>query len=488
MPRLTIISPATAYTGHGRRRRVVTNVDSLRSISGINSNGQDAEFELDDELIDALGLTGGIIRFTFDERTQEFLVMMVFGVYRQPNKDELRSIAEETKRQLQNGLGVTAFSFLDQICFSTQLADASLNDSPTDEIPEFSVCAWPDNRDSGLRFRYSEKGTVNALLIQDLRRAADKGHPTAQLERGMMYLEGKAVPVNKKLGRELIDASVAQNYELAILALASALLGGDLLEKSLAEGEALLRGAVDDGSVMALGLLGEQYTNEDDFPGMGAEGIQMLTEASEQGLEAATAELGNCFEFGLGTAKDLKKAVILYERALDDGLEMVKTAFHRVSDQLTIGDGLFGTIHRMVSSVDEFELPFLGEEDDKLVLVPSDDPEMAEAVRIAQAHLFQFIIFFENAKPGDKASVKVRLEEDDTVEFVWMTVTKFTRDCFEGIIDNTPELVTTHQMGDTFKAHANYVNDWLFVREDDSVEGGFTVELLKDREKGSKKS
>lgn len=120
---------------------------------------------------------------------------------------------------------------------------------------------------------------------------------------------------------------------------------------------------------------------------------------------------------------------------------------------------------------------------DPVITVSPDDPEMKAAVQTARDRWPEFVEAFENRKDGQHFAMKARFEENDYVEFMWVTVTAIEGDLVLGILDSDPADVHSLQCGDRVRVTLGNLNDWMYLDGDEPV-GGFTVAVLTKRQRG----
>src|SRR5690349_9710717 len=66
-----------------------------------------------------------------------------------------------------------------------------------------------------------------------------------------------------------------------------------------------LRQEAEAGAAAAQGELGARYLNGDGVTNSAFEGFKWLLRSAEQGYTEAECHIGSCYEFGIGTAKDV---------------------------------------------------------------------------------------------------------------------------------------------------------------------------------------
>jgi uncharacterized protein YegJ (DUF2314 family) len=117
-------------------------------------------------------------------------------------------------------------------------------------------------------------------------------------------------------------------------------------------------------------------------------------------------------------------------------------------------------------------------------IVSANDREINAAIDRAQETLPQFIQELQN--PGQRygnSMIKVRFRygSKDSAEHMWMGKLSFAYGKFSGILADKPEYVDNLKQGDTLTVDAGDVSDWILVREDGTMLGGFTMHVFLDR-------
>jgi uncharacterized protein YegJ (DUF2314 family) len=125
------------------------------------------------------------------------------------------------------------------------------------------------------------------------------------------------------------------------------------------------------------------------------------------------------------------------------------------------------------------ELPY-----DPVITVSSDDPEMLAAVQTARDRWPEFVEAFENRTDGQHFAMKARFEENDFVEFMWVTVTAIEGELVLGVLDSDPADVRSIRCGDRVRVTLDNLNDWMYVSGDEEPIGGFTIAVLTKRQRG----
>lgn len=111
--------------------------------------------------------------------------------------------------------------------------------------------------------------------------------------------------------------------------------------------------------------------------------------------------------------------------------------------------------------------------------VESDDPEMTAAIETARATVDQFIAALETPQPSrSDFSVKVRIEDGDYAEHMWILPVRYENGEFHGTINNEPSGVTTVSLGDEVSVAKEEISDWMYV-EDQKLIGGYTLRAIR---------
>lgn len=123
-----------------------------------------------------------------------------------------------------------------------------------------------------------------------------------------------------------------------------------------------------------------------------------------------------------------------------------------------------------------------GVEDDPVVMVGADDPQIEAATQKARDTVGEFIAALENPKAGqDSFAVKMKFVDGDQVEFMWLTDLTHKDGQFHGTLNNDPQLVSNVRIGDARSVAASEISDWMYMEGGEMV-GGYTVEVLLRRQ------
>ncbi|MBN9552817.1 MAG: YegJ family protein [Alphaproteobacteria bacterium] len=113
--------------------------------------------------------------------------------------------------------------------------------------------------------------------------------------------------------------------------------------------------------------------------------------------------------------------------------------------------------------------------DDKAMMIASDDAEMAAAIEKARSSLDEFLALSDAPPPGtDKFKLKVMIVDGNAAEHFWVIPFKRTDTGFAGILANEPEVVRNVVLGQNIEFTRDDISDWGYTRNGRQV-GSFTV-------------
>ncbi|WP_291090435.1 DUF2314 domain-containing protein [Flavobacterium sp. BFFFF1] len=120
-------------------------------------------------------------------------------------------------------------------------------------------------------------------------------------------------------------------------------------------------------------------------------------------------------------------------------------------------------------------------QNDPIVNVSAEDIEMNKAIQTAKNTLKDFnnALILKNANFNSFA-LKVKFEDGEDVEHVWLSYIEKRNGEFFGVVDNLPEKITNLKLGDTIKIEKSKITDWMFL-EKTKLNGGFTIRVLRNR-------
>lgn len=118
--------------------------------------------------------------------------------------------------------------------------------------------------------------------------------------------------------------------------------------------------------------------------------------------------------------------------------------------------------------------------------IDGDDPELQAAVATAHDRWPDFLDAFQNQR-GEGFGVKFQLigDDEESVEFPWMEVTKIHNEIIQGTLANEPIGRDDLHEGSLVTTRLAELNDWLYLDENGERQGGFTVEVIIRRSQES---
>lgn len=111
--------------------------------------------------------------------------------------------------------------------------------------------------------------------------------------------------------------------------------------------------------------------------------------------------------------------------------------------------------------------------------VKGSDTEMNAAIEKANQTLTDFNTALLNPEIEVK-SLKVKFQNETDVEHIWLTDVEFKDGQYSGILDNEPEYITDHKIGDTINVDSKNISDWMYI-ENGKLFGGYTIKVLRNR-------
>lgn len=120
--------------------------------------------------------------------------------------------------------------------------------------------------------------------------------------------------------------------------------------------------------------------------------------------------------------------------------------------------------------------------------VEADDPEMNRAMEAARASIADFVARLEHPpKTQTRVLLKVRVQEGDVVEHLWLENIRRSGEDFSGEIGNEPLSLVSVKLGDRIEVPLERVSDWAVVDAGRLV-GGTTLRLLRARASPSERA
>ncbi|GLR13745.1 hypothetical protein GCM10007907_25350 [Chitinimonas prasina] len=112
---------------------------------------------------------------------------------------------------------------------------------------------------------------------------------------------------------------------------------------------------------------------------------------------------------------------------------------------------------------------------DQVVYVNDQDKAMNAAIAKAQATLDTFLQVAESKPSGTLGyKLKVRFEDENGAEHIWVTPFKREKTGFVGVVANDPEVVESVEAGKSYSFSRAQISDWGYVKDGKQV-GSYTV-------------
>ena len=123
----------------------------------------------------------------------------------------------------------------------------------------------------------------------------------------------------------------------------------------------------------------------------------------------------------------------------------------------------------------------VGQEGLSNVALISDEDALMNAARArARATFATFKADLAAHRPNSHYSVKLRFQDGDAVEHLWVDRLSYENGALTGIVDNEPVHVTNVRLGDRVSLTDDRVSDWLILH-DGKYRGGFTIRYYRDK-------
>lgn len=114
--------------------------------------------------------------------------------------------------------------------------------------------------------------------------------------------------------------------------------------------------------------------------------------------------------------------------------------------------------------------------------VEGDDIEMNKAIQTARATLHKFNSALSAKDTAfNTFTLKVGFPTPDGgKEHIWMSDIVFDKNQYSGIVNNTPEWVTSIKLGDSILIKTGDITDWMYY-EGDKIKGAYTMRVIRKR-------
>lgn len=107
-----------------------------------------------------------------------------------------------------------------------------------------------------------------------------------------------------------------------------------------------------------------------------------------------------------------------------------------------------------------------------------DEEEMKQAIETARSTFDQFLERFRNPQPGDEDfNVKVRIEDENGVEYFWLGDLKLDSEPYSGVIGNEPGIVRNVEFGQVYSFPKSDIADWMYM-SNGKMQGNYTLRVI----------
>ena len=166
--------------------------------------------------------------------------------------------------------------------------------------------------------------------VKYLRKAADKGHVSAQNTLGVMYDKGYGVKQDYGEAVKWYRLAAEQDYDVAQCNLGFMYDNGHGVKQNYREAMRLYRLAADKGFVPAQYNMGLMYALGHGVKQDYGEALRLFRLTADKGLAQAQNNLGFMYENGYGVKQDKAEAIKWYRKAVEGGYEMAKQNLKRL--------------------------------------------------------------------------------------------------------------------------------------------------------------
>ena len=107
-----------------------------------------------------------------------------------------------------------------------------------------------------------------------------------------------------------------------------------------------------------------------------------------------------------------------------------------------------------------------------------DDPALKATVAEAQQRWPEFLAAFAKRKGDKPFGVKLKFDEGEESEYMWIVVQSIQGDEIRGTLDNAPMTVKNVRDGDAVTARRADVLDWMYEDDAGEMRGAFSLKVL----------
>jgi len=114
-------------------------------------------------------------------------------------------------------------------------------------------------------------------------------------------------------------------------------------------------------------------------------------------------------------------------------------------------------------------------------ILPEGDPALEAATTRARETVDGFLAeLVGRSIPPSRAQVKVRIDEGNVIEHVWLVNLRYANGMIYGVLGNEPLQLEDWAPGDPAMVAPREITDWLLI-EDSKILGGFTLRAARER-------
>ena len=152
------------------------------------------------------------------------------------------------------------------------------------------------------------------------RKAAEQGHADAQFNLGLMYAGGEGVPEDGGQAASWYRKAAEQGFAAAQINLGIMYASGEGVPEDGGQAVSWYRKAAEQGHADAQFNLGLMYAGGEGVPEDGGQAASWYRKAAEQGFAAAQINLGIMYASGEGVPEDGGQAVSWFRKAAEQGV------------------------------------------------------------------------------------------------------------------------------------------------------------------------
>jgi TPR repeat protein len=173
-----------------------------------------------------------------------------------------------------------------------------------------------------------------SLAAFNFDKGAQAGDISCMRNLGLMLYEGLGIPRDEKTAFGWFLKAAMQDDPESQFYLCCCYLGGTGVEEDYGRALEWCLKSAKSGYAPAINNLGSLYMTESSDMYDPKKGFELYLEASERGFHIADVNVAKCYEYGLGTDKNLTKAIEWYEKAYSNGIKEARGFADELRKQL----------------------------------------------------------------------------------------------------------------------------------------------------------